>query len=158
MAIEALKHVAGVDMIFVPYPGNAQAVTALLGHNVDVAVTGYPVVTGLLNSGKLRALAATTPARSEALPDLPTVAEFGYAGYGLDFWMGVVAPAKTPPETIALLSRWFDAAVQSPETKAKLRERGIYPVGSCGSDFAAFIRKQSEQYGRIIREANIKLE
>jgi tripartite-type tricarboxylate transporter receptor subunit TctC len=158
MAIEALKHVAGVDMIFVPYPGNPQAVTALLGHNVDVAVTGYPVVTGLVNSGKLRALAATTPARIEPLPDLPTVAESGYAGYGLDFWMGVVAPAKTPPETISLLSRWFAAAVQSPETKAKLREQGIYPVGSCGTDFAAFIREQSEQYGRIIREANIKLE
>jgi tripartite-type tricarboxylate transporter receptor subunit TctC len=70
MAIEALKHVAGVDMIFVPYPGNAQAVTALLGHNVDVAVTGYPVVAGLVNSGKLRALATTTPARIEPLPDL----------------------------------------------------------------------------------------
>jgi tripartite-type tricarboxylate transporter receptor subunit TctC len=158
MAIEALDHVAGVDMIFVPYPGNPQAVAALLGHNVDAAVTGYPVVTGLVNSGKLRALAATTPARSEALPDLPTVAEFGYAGYGLDFWMGVVAPAKTPLETVSLLSRWFAAAVQAPETKAKLKEQGIYPIGSCGADFAAFIREQSDQYGRIIREANIKLE
>jgi tripartite-type tricarboxylate transporter receptor subunit TctC len=72
--------------------------------------------------------------------------------------MGVVAPAKTPPETISLLSRWFAATLESPETKAKLREQGIYPVGSCGADFAAFIRKQSEQYGRIIREANIKVE
>ena len=157
MAVEAFKHAAGVDMIFVPYPGNPQAVTALLGHNIDVALSAYPVVAGLL-SGKLRALVTTNPARIEPLPDLPTVAESGYAGYGLDFWMGVVAPARTPPETISLLSRWFSAAVQAPETKAKLREQGIYPVGTCGADFAAFIRRQSEEYGRIIREANIKLE
>jgi tripartite-type tricarboxylate transporter receptor subunit TctC len=158
MAIEALKHVAAVDLIFVPYPGNPQAVTALLGSNIDVALSGYPVVAGLVSSGKLRALAATTPERIEPLPDLPTVAEFGYAGYGLDFWMGVVAPAKTPPETISLLSHWFAAAVQSPETKAKLKEQGIYPAGGCGADFVEFIRKQSDEYGRIIHEANIKLE
>jgi tripartite-type tricarboxylate transporter receptor subunit TctC len=158
MAVEALKHVAGVDMIFVPYPGNPQAVTALLGHHVDVAVTGYPVVSGLIGSGKVRALATTTPDRIEPLPDLPTVSESGYAGYGLDFWMGIVAPARTPTETISMLSRWFAGAVQAPETKAKLKEQGIYPVGSCGADFAAFIRKQSQEYGRIIREANIKLE
>ena len=157
IAVEALKHAAGVDMIFVPYPGT-QAVTALLGHNVDVVLTAYPVVAGLVSSGKLRALATTNPARIEPLPDLPTVAESGYTGYGLDFWMGIVAPAKTPLETVSLLGRWFAAAVQSPETKAKLREQGIYPVGICGAEFAGFIHKQSEEYGRIIREANIKLE
>ena len=72
--------------------------------------------------------------------------------------MGIVAPAKTPPETISMLSRWFATALQSPETKAKLKEQGIYPVGSCGADFAAFIRRQSDDYARIIREANIKVE
>jgi len=158
MGIAALKHVAGVDMIFVPYPGNPQAVTALLGHNIDVVSTGYPVVAGLLTSGKVRALATMTPDRIEPLPDLPTVAESGYAGYGLDFWMGVVAPAKTPQETTSMLGRWFAAAVQSPETKAKLKEQGIYAVGRCGADYAAFIRQQSDAYGRIIREANIRLE
>ena len=158
MAVEALKHAAGVDMTFVPYPGNPPAITALLSHNIDVALTGYPVVAGQVGSGKLRALATTTPERIEPLPDLPTVAESGYPGYGLDFWMGLVAPARTPPETISLLSRWFAAAVQSSETKAKLKEQGFYPVESCGADFAAFIRTQSQEYGRIIREANIKLE
>lgn len=145
MAIEALKRIAGVDMIFVPYPGNPQAVTAVLGHNLDVALSGYPVVAGLVSSGKLRALATTTPARIEPLPDLPTVAESGYAGYGLNFWMGLVAPAKTPFETTSTLGRWFVAALQSPETKAKLKEQGFYPVGSCGADFAAFIRQQSAE-------------
>jgi tripartite-type tricarboxylate transporter receptor subunit TctC len=158
MAVEALKHAAVVDILFVPYPGTAPSLTALLGHQVDAALTGYPVVAGLIASGKLRALATATPDRIEPLPDLPTVAESGYAGYGLDFWMGLVAPAKTPAETTATLSRWFAAAVQAPETKAKLKEQGIYPVGQCGADFAAFIRQQSNEYGRIIRDANIRLE
>jgi tripartite-type tricarboxylate transporter receptor subunit TctC len=158
MAFELLKHAADVDMTFIPYPGNPPAVTAVLGGYVDAAITGYPVAAELLKSGKLRALATTTPARIERLPDLPTVAEFGYSGYGVEFWMGVVAPAKTPPDTISLLSRWFAAALQTPETKTKLVVQGIYPVGSCEADFAAFIRKQYDDYGRIIQASNIKAE
>jgi tripartite-type tricarboxylate transporter receptor subunit TctC len=125
---------------------------------VTAVLTGYPVVADLVKSGKLRALATTTGTRIEALPDVPTVAETGYRDYELDFWIGVVAPAKTPKEAISQLVHWFQMALQAPETKSKLLAQALYPVGRCGADFAAHIRKQYTEYGRIIREANIKAE
>jgi tripartite-type tricarboxylate transporter receptor subunit TctC len=158
IAVEALKHVANVDVIFVAYPGNPPAVTALLGGHIDAVLTGYPVVAGLVRSGELRALATATPARIEPLPDLPTVAEAGYGDYGFEFWMGVVAPARTPPETISRLSGWFTAALREPATKAKLGSQGLYPSAVCGADFGAFLRKEYDAYGRMIRDINIKSE
>jgi tripartite-type tricarboxylate transporter receptor subunit TctC len=158
IAVEALKRAANVDALFVAYPGNPPAVTALLGGHIDAVLAGYPVVAGLLKSGELRALATATPTRIEPLPDLPTVAETGYRDYGFDFWMGVVAPAHTPAETISLLSGWFTAALRQPETKLKLEAQGLYPSAVCGADFAAFLRKEYDAYGRIIRDTNIKPE
>jgi tripartite-type tricarboxylate transporter receptor subunit TctC len=158
MAFAALKHAADVDIAFVPYPGNPPAINALMGEHVNAVISGYPVVAELVRSGKLRALATTTRTRIEPLPDLPTVSEFGYKDYGVDFWMGVVAPAKTLPETISQLSGWFTAAMKAPETRAKLVAQGLYPVGICGSDFATFIRGQYDYYGRLIRASNIKTE
>jgi tripartite-type tricarboxylate transporter receptor subunit TctC len=133
-------------------------VTALLGGHIDAVSTGYPVVAELVKSGELRALATTTATRIEPLPDLPTVAEMGYNDYAFEFWMGVVAPAKTPQETLSLLGRWFTTALQNPETKAKLAAQGLYSASICGVDFAAFLREQHDLYGRVIREANIKVE
>jgi tripartite-type tricarboxylate transporter receptor subunit TctC len=158
MQFAMLKHVAEVDMVFVPYPGNPPAINALMGQHVDAVFSGYPVVAELVKSGKLRALATTTRTRIEPLPDLPTVAEFGYKDYGVEFWMGVVAPAKTPPEIISKLSGWFTAAMQAPEARAKLVAQALYPVGICGADFADFIRKQFDDYGRLIRASQIKVE
>jgi tripartite-type tricarboxylate transporter receptor subunit TctC len=129
-----------------------------MGEHVDAVISGYSVVAELVKSGKLRALATTTRARIEPLPDLPTVAEFGYKDYGVDFWMGVVAPAKTPPEIISKLSGWFTAAMKAPEARAKLNAQALYPVGICGADFAGFIRKQFDDYGHLIQASQIKVE
>jgi tripartite-type tricarboxylate transporter receptor subunit TctC len=76
----------------------------------------------------------------------------------VDYWAGVLAPAKTPKETISQLTGWFSAAVQAPEVKAKLAVQGLFPAVSCGVDFTAFVRKQNDDFGRVIREANIKAE
>jgi tripartite-type tricarboxylate transporter receptor subunit TctC len=158
IGFEMLKRAAKVDMTFVPYPGNPPAINALLGEHVTAVLTGYAVVAELLKAGKLRALATTTRTRIEPLPEVPTVAEFGYKDYEVEFWIGVVAPAKTSKERVTQLARWFTMAMQAPETRTKLVAQALYPVGMCGMDFAAFIRKQFDDYGRVIREANIKTE
>jgi tripartite-type tricarboxylate transporter receptor subunit TctC len=158
IGFEMLKRAAKVDLTFVPYPGNPPAVNALLGGHVSAVLTGYPVVAGQLKTGALRALATTTRSRIDLAPDLPTVAESGYKDYEVEFWNGVVAPAKTPKEALTQLAGWFTAALQAPETKPKLLAQGLYPVGTCGADFAAFIRKQYDEYGRAIRAANIKAD
>ena len=158
IGLEMLKRAAKVDMILVPYPGAAPAVTALLGEHITSVFYGYPGVVDQLKSGKLRALATATRARITSLPDVPTVAESGYKDYEVDFWFGVAAPAKTPKEAVSQLAVWFTAAMQAPEVKAKLEVQGYYPVGLCGADFRTLLRKQYDEYGRVIREANIKAE
>jgi tripartite-type tricarboxylate transporter receptor subunit TctC len=153
-----LRRAAKVDMTFVPYPGGAPAITALLGDHVTAVLTDYAGVAEQLKVGRLRALATASPTRVELLPDVPTVAESGYKDYEVDLWFGLVAPAKTPKDAVSRLAGWFTAALQVPEVKAKLFAQGLYPVGMCGADFGAYLRKQFDEYGRIIREANIKAE
>jgi tripartite-type tricarboxylate transporter receptor subunit TctC len=158
IAFEMLKRAAKVDMTFVPYPGGAPAINALLGNHVTSVFLPYAGLEGQLKAGKLRALASASRTRSELLPDVPTVAESGYKGYEIDFWNGVLAPAKTPQETVSQLAGWFTAAMQVPEVKAKLVAQSLYPVGMCGADFGALLRKQYDEFGLIIREANIQAD
>ena len=158
MAFERLKRAANVNMTFVPYSGGTPAVTALLGKHVTSALTDYPGAAVQLKAGKLRALAAATRTRIEALPDVPTVAETGYEDSELDLWFGLAAPAKTPKETVSQLAGWFTAALQASDIKMKLAVQGLYPVGTCGADFGAFLHKQYDESGRVIRESNIKAE
>ena len=108
--------------------------------------------------GPLRALVTTSQARGEPLPDVPTLAETGVSPYEADIFYGVVAPAKTPGDMVAQLSAWFTAAMQTPEMKPKLAMQGLSPVVKCGANFAAHIRKQFDEYSRVVREANIKAQ
>jgi tripartite-type tricarboxylate transporter receptor subunit TctC len=158
IAIEMLKRNANVDMTFVPFPGSPPAVNALLGEHVTSTISDYAVVAEQIKAGGLRALATASSERIEPLPDLPTVAESGYRDYAVDVSFGLFAPAKTPKETIAQLTGLFIAALQAPETKRKLVAQGLFPIGKCGAEFGALVRKQYDEYGRVIREANIKAE
>lgn len=158
IGIEQFKRVAKVDITYIPYPGGPPAVSALLGAHITTVLANYSDVVDHLKAGKLRALATATRARIALLPEVPTVAESGYEGYDLDVWVGVLAPAKTPNEATSQLARWFTAAMKVPEIESKLVTLGYYPVGLCGADFSAHIKRQSEEYGRIIRVSNIKAE
>jgi tripartite-type tricarboxylate transporter receptor subunit TctC len=158
IAFEMLKRVADMNMIHVPYPGGAPAVTALLGGHVTAVIANYSEVEAHLASGKLRALATASRKRIEAAPDVPTVAESGYRNYDTEVWFGVVAPAKTPAETVAELSGWFGSALAADAVKQKLKPQEMYPVGACGADFAAHLRRQFDEYARVIRAADIKAE
>ncbi len=156
VGIERIKHDARVDLTYVPYQGSGPALNALLGQHVTAAMASYPNVTGQLKSGQLRAIATASQARIDDLPDVPTVQESGFKDFDLDIWFGVVAPAGTPPDALAQLTGWFKAALQDPEILSKLKAQGLFAVGACGADQAAFTRKQYDDYGRGIRDANIK--
>lgn len=158
IAFEMLKRAANVNLTYVPYPGNAPAINALLGEQVTSAFIDYPVLVGQLKTGKLRALATASRTRIESMPDVPTVSEAGYKDYEANIWYGLVAPANTPKEKVSQLAGWFTAALQAPEVKEKLATLGLFPVGMCGANFGAFIRRQYDDYSRVIRDANIKVE
>lgn len=158
VAFEMFRQAVGINMTFVPFPGNAPVVNALLGGQLDSAWVNYPDVGEHVRAGRLRALATTLRARFDELPDVPTIAESGYRDFESETWVGIVAPAKTPPHTIARLEAWFKDAVQAPEVKAKFVAVGLRPVGICGEDFRNFLRRQHDDYSRAIHGANITVE
>jgi tripartite-type tricarboxylate transporter receptor subunit TctC len=156
IGFERLRRAANVDMTFVPYPGIAPAVNALLGAHVTSVLSSYSSVSEHLSASKLRALATGSLTRIDPLPEVPTVAESGYRDYEMDVWFGLWAPAKTPKEVLSQLSNWFTAALQTTEIRRKLAIQALFPVGVCATDFGIYLRKKYEDYGRAIRDSNIK--
>jgi len=156
IGFEQFRAMSKIDVTYVPYPGGAPAMTALLGGHVHAVLTNYSEAVEQLHAGTVRALASASLKRIPPLPDVPTVHELGYKNYNVEVWFGVMAPAKTPKATVAQLASWFQAALKAPELTPRLLKLGLYPVGTCLDDFATHIRSQYEDYGRIIREAGIK--
>jgi tripartite-type tricarboxylate transporter receptor subunit TctC len=111
-----------------------------------------------VNAGRLRALATGSPTRIEPLPEVPTFAESGYPNYEVDVWFGLWAPAKTPKEAVSQIAGWFTAALQALEIKQRLAAQGLFPVGVCATAFGSYLRRKYDEYGRAVREANIKAE
>jgi tripartite-type tricarboxylate transporter receptor subunit TctC len=156
---ESLKRAAKVDWTYVPYPGgDVPAVTALLGGHVTAVLATYSAVIEQVTSGTLRPLAVAEPVRIPQLPNVPTMAESGFKGFLASRGLGLFAPARTPKEVIAHLSTLFVSALKAPEVTSKLLPQGLPPVGMCGAEFAAQLHNQYGEFGRIIREANIKAE
>jgi tripartite-type tricarboxylate transporter receptor subunit TctC len=155
IGFQLLQRAAKFDMTFVPYPGGAPAINSLLGEHVTAVFTDYAGVADQLEAGTLRALAVGTRKRIDPLPDVPAIAET-YGDFESEGWLGLVAPARTPKESVSQLAGWFTAALQVPEVKAKLVIQGLFPDATCGADFHAFLRKRHDEYGGILRESNIK--
>lgn len=158
IAFEQFKLATKAEMIFVPYAGGVPAVNALLGQQVTSVLVTYSEASEQIKAGKLRALATASGNRITPLPDVPTVAESGYAGYESEVWLGLLAPAKTPEDNISQLAGWFVSSMKAPEVEAKLLALGLYPIGLCGKNFSEYIRRKNDAYDRIIREANIKVQ
>jgi tripartite-type tricarboxylate transporter receptor subunit TctC len=152
---ELFKMMTGVDLVHVPYRGAPQALTDLLGGQVQVSFD--PVLASIehIKSGKLRALAVTTATRSEVLPDVPTVGEF-VPGYEASGWNGVCAPKNTPIEIIEKLNQAINAGLADPRMKAKLAALGGTTLPGSSSDFGKLIAEETEKWGKVIRAANIK--
>ena len=158
IGIERLKRLAGANLTYVPYPGGATTINALLGEHITAAVLNWSEIGEHIVAGKARALATMAPQRIEPLPDLPTVAESGYRDFETDVWFGVVAPAKTPKETVSQLIDWFRTAVTAPQVKAKLVAQALYPNPKCGADFDAHLRRQAASFTQLIHDLDFKAE
>jgi tripartite-type tricarboxylate transporter receptor subunit TctC len=158
LGFEMLKRAAQVDMTFVPYPGNAPALNAVLGQQVTSMFGTYSNVSEYLKAGKLRALAVGNRTRAQPLPEIPTVTELGYGEFDVDAWFGAFAPANTPAAAMTSLEALFTAALRDAAVADKLLLQGVFPSGACGANFAAYLQQQHDAYGRVIAAANIKAE
>ena len=157
VAGELFKMMAGVDMVHVPYRGGPPALTDLLGGQVQVMFVTTSASIEYIKAGKLRPLAVTTAARSEALPDIPTVGEFvpGYEGSNC---FGLGAPRNTPAEIIDKLNSEINAALTDPRIKARLVDLGATVLPGSPSAFGKLIAEETEKWAKVIRAANIKPE
>jgi len=148
----------GTAMNHIPYKGAAQAVTDLIGGQVDSSFATLGSVLAQVQSGKLTALAVAAPKRSALLPGVPTFEEAGVKGYTADAWYGLLAPAKTPPEVLATLRRVATEFSQAPATQEKLRSLGMEPRNTCGDAFAAQLAGEVKLYGDLARSLDLKTE
>jgi tripartite-type tricarboxylate transporter receptor subunit TctC len=154
---ELFKIMTGVNMVHVPYRGNAPAVTDLIAGQVQVMFADTPSSIEHVRSGTLRALAVTTAERSEILPGVPTVREF-LPGFEASNWFGVAAPRNTPPEIIDKLNKEINIALAEPDIKARLADLGAAALTGSPADFGRFIAAEAEKWSKVIRAANIKPE
>jgi tripartite-type tricarboxylate transporter receptor subunit TctC len=152
---ELFKTMTGVNMLHVPYRGLAPALTDLLGGQVQVGFGSVPSSIEHIRTGRLRALAVTTAMRAEALPDVPTFAEF-VPGYEASFWYGVGAPKATPAEIVEKLNKEINAGLADPKIKARLADLGGTVLPGSPADFGKLIADETEKWGKVIRTANIK--
>jgi len=155
---EMFRHSQGLDLVSVPFGGSAPAIqSALAGHTPIAFVVLTPTVSQV-KEGKLRALAVTTPKRSPALPDVPTMAEAGLPGQESDTMQGVLVPAGTPQPVIALLQREIGKAMAEPEAAQKLETLGFEAIASTSEEFSARIRADIPKWAKVIETAHIKAE
>jgi tripartite-type tricarboxylate transporter receptor subunit TctC len=154
---EYFKLMTGTDLTHVPYRGAAPAVTDLLGGQIQVAFTELATSLGHIKSGSLRALAVTTAARAEALPDVPTLSEF-IPGFEASQWVGLVAPKDTSSTVIQRLNREINVALADPAVKARFTDLGGMVLPGSPDDFGRLIRDETEKWAKVIRAANIKVE
>jgi tripartite-type tricarboxylate transporter receptor subunit TctC len=157
VAGELFKMMAGVAMQHVPYRGSAPALTDLLGGQVQLMIETTPASLEHIRAGRFRGLAVTTLTRAEALPDLPTVADF-VPGYEAISWYGITAPKNTPPEIVDKLNKEINAALADPKIKQRLADLGGTVLPGSPAQFGKFIGDEADKWGKVVRATNMKAE
>jgi tripartite-type tricarboxylate transporter receptor subunit TctC len=152
------KSLAKIDMIHVPYQGGAPAAIAVMGGHTSVLLVNILSTAPLVESGRLRALAVTSPERSEVLKDVPTVAESGFPGFDTAIWFGTVVPSATPKEAVNRLSAEILRALQLPEVKDVITRIGMNAAGLPAAEFDVFLRAELRSNEKIARAVNLRID
>ena len=147
-----------LDLVHVPFTGAPPAVQATIGGHTPIAFTALPSSIAAIRAGQVRAIGIAATERSAQLPDVPTFAEEGVKGQEADTLTGIVAPAATPKEIVALLAREIAKSVAQPEVRERLGTLGFKPVANTPDEFAARIKLEIDKWGKVVRDANLKIE
>jgi tripartite-type tricarboxylate transporter receptor subunit TctC len=156
MAGELMKVMAGINMVHVPYKGNAPALTDTIAGNVHMIFSGVPALVPHINSGRLRAIGIGSLKRFEAIPAVPTFDESGLKGYEATTWFGLLAPVKASKDIVARLNFEVGKILNSTDIKGRFVNDGLEPIGGTQEAFARFIREETDKYAKVIKTAGIK--
>lgn len=158
LVMEDIKRKAGVYVLHVPYGGGGPAVQAVLGDVSQLTLLSYAALKGQIAAGKIKPLAVTGAKRLPDLPDVPTVAESGFPGFEAYSWIGIFAPAGTPPDTLRKLTDDFRATLNSPEVHTRLTQAGFEVMATDGAGAERHARQEYERWGAFVRNTKLKLE
>ena len=156
MAGELFKVMAGINIVHVPYKGNAPALTDTIAGHVEMLFSGVPALLPHIQSGRLRAVAIGSMKRFSAIPNVPTFDESGLKGYEATTWFGLMAPIKTPRDIVARLNAEVGKILASADLQSRFVNEGLEPIGGSQEDFARFIRDETTKYAKVIKAAGIK--
>jgi tripartite-type tricarboxylate transporter receptor subunit TctC len=156
MAIELFAHAAGMSLQHIPYRGGSQAITDVIGGQVPLVAVNALEALPHFKSGKLKVLAVLSPNRSSIFPDVPTIAESGFAGFEASVWYGFVAPAATPKPIVTRLHAEVQKALQTPEVRERMTAVGGEVVSGSAEQFGALLRSERVRYEKLVRDTNIK--
>jgi tripartite-type tricarboxylate transporter receptor subunit TctC len=158
LALELFRQTTGINVIHVPYKGGGPALADLVGGQVQALFSIALAATPQIKAGRVRALAITSAKRSPVAPELPTVAEVGLPGFEVVGWFGWLAPAKTPRAIVDRLHTEIVKVLGMPDIRERLLSQSTEPVGNTPAEFAAFIRSEHAKWGKVIRDANVRVD
>ena len=158
LALELFKSMATINIVAIPYKGCAAAIVEAIGGQVQLTINNPLALLPHIKSGKLRALGTSSLQRLIAAPEIPTIAEAGLPGYEAALWYGIVLPAKSSPALVARLNAEFVQVIQQPDVRERLNAEGVQIIGSTPEQFAEHLRRESAKWGKVIRDANIRLD
>ncbi|APV48223.1 hypothetical protein BWI17_00115 [Betaproteobacteria bacterium GR16-43] len=158
LAMESLQLAAGIKLTHVPFKGNSDAFTQVIGGQIPIISDAVPGAVPQVKGGKLNALGVASLQRSPYLPDVPTVAEQGYPGFEVVGWIGIAAPAKTPEPILDRLNAEIRKALEQPDVKEKLTAASFVTAGGSRSEFTEFIRAETARWTKVVKEANVKAD
>jgi tripartite-type tricarboxylate transporter receptor subunit TctC len=158
LAAELLKQMAGIYVLHIPYRGQPEAVTALVAGDVQMMPLTIALARARIQAGQARPLAATTPKRAVAMPDIPTVAESGYPGYEVSTWFAYLAPAGTPSAITSAINREITAALRNPDTEKRLHNIGAELNPGSPQDLQRFLEADVERWQKVVKQAGIKAD
>jgi len=155
---ELFQTAAGIKFQHIPYKGSAQALTDLMGGQVQVYMSSIPTALSHIKGGKLRAIAVTSPKRAPSLPDVPTISEAGYKGFDANTWFGLVAPAGTPAPIVSKINAEVNRILKMPDVKEKFAAEGGGPLGGTPQEFAALLKSDYTKWGKVVKDSGAKLD
>ncbi len=155
LAAELFNLLAGIKLVHVPFKG-AVSIPDVIAGRVQMVFSGVPQALSHVQAGRLRAIGVTTPRRSPVVPDVPTIAEAGVAGYDVTVWYGILATGRTPKPVVDKLNADFVKAIHSADVRQQLTAMGLEPIGNASVQFAATIRSEIAQWAKVIKQAGIK--
>lgn len=158
LAGELAENAAGIQLRHIPYKGAAQAMTDLVGGQIDLYMSSVPTLLGQVRNGKLKILAITSAKRSSQLPDVPTLAEQGYKGFEAVTWFGILAPAGTPAPIVAQLNKAINQALQQADVIDKLKSEGGDVLGGTSEQFSALLRTEVPRWAKIVKDSGASLD